>query len=369
MIINLKNPLIKFLVFIVILVFLFVFQKSNFSTVEETTTIFLSSILPSLFPFILFTNMLLNLNGLSFLKQILKDKYYVVFCIITGFLCGYPMGARTVASFLKDKKISYTQAKILLSFVNNCNPIFILSTLGISILKNMNHAIILLISHYLSAIIICLFYFSHNIIHKTNKNSNIFKINETKILHNSIFDSLNISIKSTFLTLGNIFAYTTLFSLLYSCLKELLKHSHISPIFIKLLSPLFETTGGIKEIVLNSSYNINLTLCIISFALGFSGLSIIFQIYACIYKEGFSIMYIIKNKILHGIISSSITYLILKILNIKSKMIIDYDYLLENFKIIKITQYSYFVLCVCMLYFLVYSFNTTNKVLKKVSNN
>ena len=365
MIINLQKPITKFIIFIFLLVSLFIFQKSNFDTVKESTNVFLSSILPSLFPFILFTSLLLNCDGLTFLKPILKDKYYFFFCIITGFLCGYPMGAKTISTFLIEKKLNYKQAKFLISFVNNCNPIFILSTIGMSIIGNINYGIILMFSHYISAITIALIYYSHNIIHKTAKNSNIFKINETKILHNSIYDTLNSSIKSTLSTLGNIFAYTTIFSLIYSCINQTLNYIGISRFIITIMYPIFEVTSGIKDISSNLILNNVYMLCIISFMLGFSGMSIIFQIYSCIYKNKISLSYIIFNKLLQGIISSIITCIILKILNFTSANFINNEYISQVLKLDRLSNYSYFVLCVCILYIIVFSFRSTKIIIKK----
>lgn len=364
MIINLQKPITKFIFFGIILISLFIFQKSNFNTVIDSANIFLSSILPSLFPFLLFSNMLLNLDGLIILKPILKDKYYFTFCIITGFLCGYPVGAKFVSTFLNEKKITYSQARLLLSFVNNCNPIFILSTIGLSILNNTYYALILLVSHYISAIIIFLIHYSHNIIHKTSKNSNDFKINETKILHNSVFYSINESVKSTLYTLWNIFSYTTIFSLLYSCIKELLNSLNISKKYITIIAPFFETTSGIKEIFQQTNFNITTTLCIISFFLGFSCLSIIFQIYSCIYNDKISILYIVKNKLIQGCISSLITYISLNTLrffnfNLPINDVFSLNILNQNY-----SRYSYFVICVTLLYLLVISFNITKNSIK-----
>lgn len=366
MIINLQKPYIKFILFVILLFSLFIFQESNFETVKQSTDIFLSSILPSIFPFILFTNMLLISNGLVFLKPILKENYYVFFCIITGFLCGYPMGAKTTSAMLNEKKISYKQAKFLLSFVNNCNPIFILSTVGLSILGNVKYGLILCISHYLSAIIISLIYLSHTIIHKSNKKSNNFKINETKILHNSIFEVLDASIKSTLSTLGNIFSCVTIFNLLFSCIKQIIIHFKLSNTAISLISSIFEVTQGIKNIVTNTNYTDSISLCLISFALGFSGFAIIFQIYSCIYKDKINVFYIIYNKLKQGILSSIITYICLKLCKNTKINLFSYEYLTQNFKLNIFSQYSYFIFCVCIIYILIFAFNSTkNRIQKK----
>ena len=50
-----------------------------------------------------------------------------VFCILCGFLCGYPVGARLIALQIQDKKLSIEEGQYLLSFCNNVSPMFCIS--------------------------------------------------------------------------------------------------------------------------------------------------------------------------------------------------------------------------------------------------
>ncbi len=49
--------------------------------------------------------------------------------MVMGFLCGFPMGAKILSDFRKEKKISQSEANYLLGFCNNFSPMFLLGFL------------------------------------------------------------------------------------------------------------------------------------------------------------------------------------------------------------------------------------------------
>ena len=63
--------------------------------------------MPSLFLFILFTNIILELDIKNGLKRIFKKNYSLIYIAIIGMFCGYPMGAKAVSKFYDKKEISY----------------------------------------------------------------------------------------------------------------------------------------------------------------------------------------------------------------------------------------------------------------------
>lgn len=351
--IKFNNKISKLVILIIGLLSLFIFQESNFLTVKNTVNIFFSSVLPSLFPFILFTNIIINCDLISSITNIFKKYSHLISIIIIGFLCGYPMGAKITYKYYIDGKITKKQANFLMSFANNCNPIFILSTIGICIFNNIHVGIILCISHYISALVIGFAYFTHNnIIHEDSQKSNSFKKNGFKNLHKSIFEIIDDSIKSSFVVLGNIFAFIVIFNIIFAAIETILIKLDVSNSLIYSLSALFEVTNGCRLIYLNSNLDFNIIICLISFMLGFSGLSIIFQIYSCIYKANIKVYHIIKYKLIQGIISFAITYIILKFKNIKTTNI-SLSSSLSN--TLEFTSSSYFIIFVSILFVLVFA--------------
>lgn len=350
--INTKH--IKSIILILFFICIFAFQKSNYLSIKTTIALFLDSVLPSLFPFILFTNILIQTNFKEYVVYIFKQKGYLVYVGIIGFLCGYPSGAKAAMSLYEQNLISKDEVKYLMTFANNCNPIFILSTVGICFLDNLYFGIVLLVSHYVSSLILCMLNLTHNnIIHENNIKSNNFKDNSVKKLHKSFFEIIDTAIKNTFIVLGTILGYITLFNLIFSILQVLLTKLNISNNLICILSGLFESTKGIKDVFLNTNMPLNITLCIISFILSFSGFSIIFQIYSSIYKANVKLSHIIKHKFIQGVLSGIITYIILNITTC-TKVI--------KINILDFNQKIYYLICVCLLF--IFS-STIKKVTRK----
>lgn len=318
----------KLLLFLIVLIFLLVFSKDNLTSVKTSVNIFLASVLPSLFPFILFTNIILNTDITSILNKVIGKSISYIFnipkdssiAIITGFLCGFPMGAKSVASLYSDTVIDSTTAKKLLFFVNNCNPSFILSTIGISMFYNIQIGVLLLISHYCASIIIGIISTrlnSTSIIHEKDDFLNRFnkKSSKTTTKDDNFFNIIKKGISATFVTLGMILGFMIIFNLLFSTISNYMTKLNIDKTVIATMSCIFEVTKGCSDIAsLNIALDYKLILC--SFGLGFSGLCILAQIYSTISDFNFKFRDILIPKFIQGIISAFITYILIKFTNI-----------------------------------------------------
>lgn len=321
---SIKN-ILNTLIFTVFLLTLLIFSKDNFESVKKSVSIFISNIIPSLFPFIFFTEFILNTDILTTIQNSTGKIFSKLFsvtkkaspAIITGFLCGFPMGAKTVASLYEKDEISREESENLLKFINNCNPAFILSTIGIGILYNIKLGLVLALSHYLASILIGILFckkHSLNIIHKNEVNLNSFdKINLN--LKQNLFEIVKKCIKNTLVTLGMILGFMIIFNLLFCILSKFLIMLNINNNVISILSGIFEVTTGVKN-VYESSLNLKIKLVFISFLLGFSGLCIICQIYSTISKYKFSFKKLLASKFIHGIFSMGITYILINYTNI-----------------------------------------------------
>ncbi|MDD3304356.1 MAG: nucleoside recognition domain-containing protein [Clostridia bacterium] len=318
---HVKN-IIKLLLFVVTLAILLLLSKQNFESVRDSVVVFLSNVLPSLFPFILFTEVVLHTNIVSLLSRIFGKITAHLFkvdknctsAIMIGFLCGFPMGAKTVSSLYQQNKISRRDAKVLLSFVNNCNPAFILSTIGIAIFYQLQIGIILLISHIISSILIGIVYsriYHNDIIHENSNILNTFNKNSIETKKNmTSFEILKLSILNTFKTLANILGFIIIFNLLFTILSTFLLRINTNDSILAFISSLFEVTKGCSNL---NSLNVatNLRILLVSFALGFSGFCIICQVYSTVCNLKFKLKDIIIPKIFHSIISMIITYILL----------------------------------------------------------
>lgn len=303
--------------------------------------------MPSLFLFILFTNIILELDIKNGLKRIFKKNYTIVYIAAIGMFCGYPMGAKAISKYYDKNEITHSDAKFLMSFANNANPIYIISTIGIATLENIYLGFVLALSHYLSSLLICTYYYFHkDIIHETKTNLKCKDNNSDKKLHKTIFESLNQAIKATYSTLSQILAYIIIFSVLSQDARIILVKLNIPNNLIYIFESILESTSGIAKLALNYNAPQNITISLISFILGFSGISIIFQIYSCIYNMKISIMHIIKYKLIQGLLSFCITYALLNLSNCNLYTV------KNNIKIINNMNSTTFFLIIVTLLFL-----------------
>lgn len=320
------NNLSKIFIFCFILFLLFGFSKQNYESAKNTINIFLFSVMPSLFPFMLFTEIILKTDVIDTISEIFGKFIYKVFKLnkncttsfIIGFLCGYPMGAKAVINSLENNKITHNEALILLNFINNCNPIFIISTISLTLFNNLKIGIILLFSHILTALLLGIISskkYNNNIILKNSEFLNSFDKKSYINEKTTIFEIIKTSLLNVFITLEIILGFMLLFNMLGNIFVNIGETLNIPNTLLQILTGLFEVTGGCFNIN-NLNISINTKLILISFMLGFSGLCIIFQIYSVIYKHKFSLKRLILFKLLHGIFSAFITYSLISIINI-----------------------------------------------------
>lgn len=91
--------------------------------------------IPTLFPFMVLSGIIIRMNLTSSFVKILKPVTGRIFqlsdsCIygiVIGFLCGFPMGAHVTAQLYTQKQINKSEASLLLSFCNNIGPVYFLS--------------------------------------------------------------------------------------------------------------------------------------------------------------------------------------------------------------------------------------------------
>lgn len=100
--------------------------------------------IPTLFPFMILSGIMVRMNlterfaGLfdPVLGPVFKVSKNGVYCIIMGFLCGFPMGAKVITELYERDRLQKSEAEFLLAFCNNIGPIYFISfalpTIGIT---------------------------------------------------------------------------------------------------------------------------------------------------------------------------------------------------------------------------------------------
>lgn len=87
---------------------------------------------PVLFPFMVLSGTLIRMGLVEslirpirpFFGKLFRISDPAVYTILMGFLCGFPMGARTTAEFRNRQELSVAEGQFLLAFCNNFGPVY-----------------------------------------------------------------------------------------------------------------------------------------------------------------------------------------------------------------------------------------------------
>lgn len=345
-----KNILMNLIIFVIIF-YLLLNSKILITSISESTNIFITKLIPALFPYLLITELLINSNKIKSLSYGMSNLIAKIFhipknttaCVVVGFLLGYPNAAKCISKLYDTNRIDNKTAIKLISFTSNANMSYIITSIGVGMFKSIKIGIILAISHFLAAIIIGIFFlrsYNSNIIQQTNVNSNSFE----KIY--SPFELLYVSIYGSLKTLAFIFSYTVIFSLIPHVIFSKLNLPQLLKAFI---CGIFEISNGINSIcMLNISLNLKLALT--SFILSFSSFMILMQIFSFVYKSHIEFKVLLKYKLLQGIISCLITYIITNYIYIPTlPVFLNHYQSSSNFNILPSTVY---MIAICVTIFL-----------------
>lgn len=140
------------------------------SVVKEGTTdgltLWYKSLLPSLLPYTILSLYILGQTDTKsggrdnrlfrLVRRVTGISPAGSFACFTGFLCGYPLGAKIAGELTKSGRISRTEGQYLLSFVNNASPAFLLQFTALDMLGSPGYAPLLLGSVYGGALLAAL---------------------------------------------------------------------------------------------------------------------------------------------------------------------------------------------------------------------
>lgn len=303
-----KNMLL--IVCVCILLFaLLCFPNEMLLTSSESFSLWFSTVLPSLFPFLAACGILFRLGFAQylghFLQPIMKPLFGLsgvcAFPLVAGFLSGYPMGAKTTAMLYENKQISLSEAQKILCFCNNPGPLFVIGTVGTGFFGNPHIGYAFLFAIFGGAILtgfFCRFYKSQPL--PTPYQPHIEKQPFSIILSDCVSDAL--------ITVAQIGGYLVFFSVftralevfgVFSFLAKLFSFSSFSEIFLKgICSGIFEMTNGAYQLS-TACEPFWLKGCFCVALLCFGGCSILGQTWSVCGKLPISITKYILAKVIH----------------------------------------------------------------------
>ena len=301
---------------LIIIILLFIFFEILFNkliiinTVMESLNIWVKAIIPSLFPFFVISDLLITYNFIDYIPN--KIKKYIcrllnisdsaLSILILSMVSGFPSNGRNTHNLYNKGKISKEEASYILMYTHFSSPVFILTTCSLIYLRSEKLGIILLLSHYLSNIIIGILFRNIN-----NPSLDNFTIKEHKSQNFTInlIKSIRSSIDSLLLILGILTVFLIISSLIINIIHSNLYTSAI-------IRSILEMTLGLKYI---ANLNISMMHKVILFSaiLSFGGLSVHMQVMAQIVEDKISCKYYLIGRIFQVLFSIILSFIFYKI--------------------------------------------------------
>lgn len=285
---------------VLLLLFFLVLMLNPQITVSGATTgllLWFHSVIPSLLPFMILSNLLVSLNGIALFTTVLTPLTSRLFgisqdgsyALLAGFICGYPMGAKTCADLLLEKKISREEAQYLLCFVNNPGPAFISGYLLQKVLKGSFPASPFFLAIYGAPFLMAVFL--RSLFPHTKKEGQRLPFLPFLPARGADFRILDHAIMNGFETATKLGGYIIMFSILSAFLSS--QKLLCLPLKAFLLS-ITEITTGVEFLGTLSGEYRNMAVCA---CVSFGGLSGLFQTKSVISDTSLKLLPYILSKI------------------------------------------------------------------------
>ena len=136
---------------ILILLLLLTHSSLSYEGACQGLLLWFHTVLPTLLPFMICSNIIVVLGGIPILvapfRPLLGRLFHLsdngCYVMISGLLCGYPMGAKTCSEFLNQGRISPGEARYLLTISNHPSPMFLLGYVSSGLTASVPMAAIL----------------------------------------------------------------------------------------------------------------------------------------------------------------------------------------------------------------------------------
>lgn len=307
--------------FIVIFILIFfaiqILLSSNkvIYSVEFSFSVWKSSIFPSLFPFFIISEILINYGFVELASELFKplmNKLFKVsgasaYVFIMSLLSGFPSSAKYIREIYKQNLINEKEGTKILLFTHFSNPLFILGTISITFLNNKEVGLLILLVHYISNIIIGLIV--RNLYPTKNEKTkfsfkhlfNIIKTKNSKSFGSILSNAITNTINTLLLILGTI----TIFLIITTIIDNLL---NITPYYQAILNGIIEMTQGLKYISL-LDLPLKLKTIISTMFISFGGISVHMQIISILSDTKIKYLPFLLARIIHALIAGLLIYI------------------------------------------------------------
>ncbi|SFD82850.1 sporulation integral membrane protein YlbJ [Lentibacillus persicus] len=299
-------------------------------------------VFPSLLPFFITAELLIGFGFVKFIgvlfEPIMRPLFNVPgsgsFAWAMGMASGYPTGAKISARLREEGQLTQIEAERLVSFTNASSPLFIFGAVSVGFFYDVKLGIVLAASHYIGNALVgvCMRFYGRRAelkVPKSKKPSASIirafremhrtRINDPRPFGKIVGDAVLNSIQTLVMVGGFIILFSVFTKLLYiagispiiATLFQYLLQIFMLPVdlALPLFSGLFEITLGANLISQEKSANLLEKIIVVSFILGFNGLSVQAQVASILAPTDIRFAPYFFARILHGIFAAILTAL------------------------------------------------------------
>ncbi|MFV0249978.1 MAG: hypothetical protein ACK5HP_02950 [Bacilli bacterium] len=308
------NKLIyRFFILIILVYFGFLIlinSQAVLSSVSFSFKIWQDSIFPSLFPFFVLSELLIDFGFIELLSKLSKPlmKLFKInsnagFVFFMSLISGFPSSAKYTKELYLNGYLNELEATKILTFSHFSNPLFILGSVSILFLKNKEVGLLILFCHYFTNFIIALIF--RNFYISNYNNLVIIKNNNTTSIGKSINKAIKSSLETLFLILGTITTFLVITTVLN-------KTFNFNPIVKSILNGTIEMTQGLNYVsILSIPLKIKCILTVM--ILSFGGFSVHMQILSILSDTKIKYLPFLTARLLHSGISGIMVFILFDI--------------------------------------------------------
>ncbi len=308
----------KFFPFIlfVFIFFLLLFPSQTLSYAKAGLMLWFYTLLPSLLPFMILSNICIQTGVLDKLFETPKkfwEKAFALspsgaYALFIGIFCGYPMGAKITADLYQKQRISKQEASYLLTFACFPGPSFLSSYLCVGLFNNTNLILPTYFTLYSSGFLCSLLF------RPKKYNKFITTEKKKKEISNSDFlgKILDTSIMNGFETITKLGGYILIFSILQGFLNIIF---HSFPTINYLLQGITEISTG-NAALSKAPWNFDFLYPLILAFTSFGGLSVAAQTKSMLANTDLPFLSYLKGKVCSFVCTFSLAFFLIKIVKI-----------------------------------------------------
>lgn len=247
-----------------------------------------ATVIPSLFPFMVLSE-ILTASGFGErisrriggpLRFLLGISPAGASALLLGVFCGFPIGTKTAVTLYDRGEISKSEVERLITFCNVPSTGFLVGAVGVSLYGNKNFGIFLFLSALFSSLITGVFLRFRSLPLSHLPQRQVKRMS----LRLSCFSDAIASATSSILS---VCACVVFFTAVIGCLSHTLSALHLPAFGDALLFGIFEISSG--TVASSALSSLSVSAAITGFCIGWSGLSVHFQILSLVRDRGISL--------------------------------------------------------------------------------